>query len=127
MITSSQGFFKGVTDNGDGTGGSPPTIEQYVMINGDAQNAEVGFDPHAKTFIITQNNAVAAQNGGYICTGVALSGESVTSPAMAFVTRYDPCADASSFTTPLGTELTGAGTDCSTNWTWNLKETNRAV
>ena len=50
-------------DNGDGSGGSPPAMLSYVMINGDASNADVGFDPHAKTFIITNS-------GNYICTGV---------------------------------------------------------
>ena len=40
----------------------------YVSINGDVSSNAVGFDPHAKTFMITKD-------GGYVTAGVGISSE----------------------------------------------------
>lgn len=56
--------------NGDGTGGAPPPIYQYVMLNGDETGADyTGFDPAAAHAVVTQDN-------GYILVGSGITTES---------------------------------------------------
>ena len=59
---------RAVTDNGDGTGGTPPAIYQYVMLNADETSAYTAWDPHAVHAVVTQDN-------GYILVGSALTSE----------------------------------------------------
>ena len=76
-----------MTHNGDGTGGNPPSIKSYIAFNSDVSNNHVGWDAHAKTFMITRD-------GGYIAAGDGLSAESENAKAVGFVVRADPCQDA---------------------------------
>ena len=58
-----------VTNNADGTGGTPPSIYQYVMLNADETSQYTAMDPHAVHAGVTQNN-------GYVLVGSALTSES---------------------------------------------------
>ena len=63
---------KAVTDNGDGTGGTPPAINQYVMVHADDKT----LDPHAVHGVVTQNN-------GYIVVGSGLTSEGANGKGLA--------------------------------------------
>ena len=77
LIATQVAICRAVTNNDDGTGGTPPAIYQYVMLNGDISNEWIGFDPHSAHGVVTQDN-------GYILTGSAMVKEVANAKCLAF-------------------------------------------
>ena len=108
------------SSNGDGTGGSVPTLSNYVAFNGDISNAQIGFDPH-------QVMGVTLTNGAIISVGSALNVENENAKGEAIITRMDLCADLADYTTPSGTYVVAAEDElnCAQHFTWSWR-TNTA-
>ena len=111
----------GVVENADGTGGCPPTLTDYSLVNGDAVTAVPG-DPHAvHGDHIGANSIVVAGVGGERNTGMVFLD--------AFVVRHDTCADKTQYGTNTQAQAVELATpsgapDCSGSYVWAWQSSN---
>ena len=113
--------FTGVVENADATGGCPPTLTDYSLVNGDTVTAIPG-DPHAvHGDHIAANSIVVAGVGGERNTGMVFLDS--------FVARHDTCADKTKYGTSAqaqGVELNNpsGAPDCADSYVWAWQSSN---
>ena len=118
-----EGSSTGVKEHPDGTGGCPPKLVQYSLVNADVLSVSVGFDP---------NQVMGTHLDGKSYIGVGVAREAENDPTRdAIMTRYNLCPDISSYGSETDATTTSVSiaedpntADCASELAWTFKSGN---